>query len=494
MKKTFSVLLTVVIFVSCFSAGLTAFANGTIVLTGSYGQSEARSMLSMINDFRTGSDAWYLNEDNSTKTRCSNLEKLVYDYDLERIAMQRAAEIAVSFSHTRPNGELCFSLFSNDYFAKGENIAAGYPDAESVFVGWREDDEDFNGQGHRRNMLSGKFSAVGIGHFVYEGYHYWVQEFGNPAIDTTEKAPNNSETTVSVEALDEFIPSHEHLFKEVVTKATMTKDGKIVPTCSCGETKEATVIPKASNVTISASSFVYNGSVRKPALSVKSESGEISSSNYTVKWSNASSKLPGSYTVTVSFKGYYSGTKTFEYKIVPRQVSGLKAAGVTKTSIGLSWTKLSEAKYYKVEQSADGKTWTKAAVVSTNSATVKGLKAGTKYQFRVKALDSTKKIAGKTSAVIKTGTLTAAPKISKLISAKAKTATVSWSKVTGAKSYIVMKSTDGKRFSKVVTTAKLTATLSKLTGGKKIYVKIIAVNAFGAKSAASAVKSVSVRK
>ena len=34
--------------------------------TAMYGQSEARSMLSEVNSFRTGSDAWYWDEDNET--------------------------------------------------------------------------------------------------------------------------------------------------------------------------------------------------------------------------------------------------------------------------------------------------------------------------------------------------------------------------------------------------------------------------------------------
>ncbi len=56
-----------------------------------YGQTEARKMIDMINGFRTGSDAWYWNQDNATKTTCANLGKLTYDYALEQAAMLRAA-------------------------------------------------------------------------------------------------------------------------------------------------------------------------------------------------------------------------------------------------------------------------------------------------------------------------------------------------------------------------------------------------------------------
>ena len=48
---------------------------------------EARSMLSLVNTFRTGKDAWYYSTDNRTKVYVNNLKPLAYDYDLEKTAM-----------------------------------------------------------------------------------------------------------------------------------------------------------------------------------------------------------------------------------------------------------------------------------------------------------------------------------------------------------------------------------------------------------------------
>ena len=176
-------------------------------------------------------------------------------------------------------------------------------------------------------------------------------------------------------------------------------------------------------------------------------------------------------------------------------MTGLKLSSSATTSVKLAWTKLAEAKYYKVEYSTDGKTWKTATTVSTNSATVKSLKAGTKYQFRVTALDSTKKVAGKVSSVLKKSTLCAAPSISSLKSSKAGQATVTWGKVTGASSYIVYKSTDNKKWTTVKSgVTKNTYTITGLSKGKKIYVKVVAVNSDKANSAASSVKSVTVMK
>ena len=51
-----------------------------------YKQTEARKLLSLLNAFRTGGDAWYWNEDNSSKVNVSGLKALTYDYELEQIA------------------------------------------------------------------------------------------------------------------------------------------------------------------------------------------------------------------------------------------------------------------------------------------------------------------------------------------------------------------------------------------------------------------------
>ncbi len=138
-----------------------------------FGQTEARSMLAMINEFRTGEDAWYWNADNTTKTVCSGLGELVYDYDLEAAAMQRAAEIAIFFSHTRPDGTSYVTAFPPDRISWGENVAAGQQTAQAAYMSWREDDDNYSGQGHRRNML-GDFNCIGIGHAVRNGVHYWT--------------------------------------------------------------------------------------------------------------------------------------------------------------------------------------------------------------------------------------------------------------------------------------------------------------------------------
>lgn len=185
----------------CMQVSAAGGSTTEISIRVKYGQTEARNMLKMINDFRTGDEAWQWDESDQNKVSLvGKLDGLTYDYNLEKIAMQRAAELAVSYSHTRPNGTAWSTLavIGNRH---AENIAAGYTSAETVFKAWQETEKTYEGQGHRRNMLSADYKAVGIGHASYGGKDFWVQEFGDVVSSTAATAANNSNQDVTVEVL-----------------------------------------------------------------------------------------------------------------------------------------------------------------------------------------------------------------------------------------------------------------------------------------------------
>ena len=172
---------------------LSALNSGTteVSITVTYAQDDARSMLAMINQFRSGNDAWLYNVSGAKET-VTGLSPMTYDYTLEQVAMLRAAELAISYSHTRPDGTNCFTAYpgGTSFTKKGENVSAGISSTEQTFTDWKEESAaDYNGQAHRRSMLSGEFNAVGIAHVRFNGLDYWVQEFGKT--DT----PNESATT-----------------------------------------------------------------------------------------------------------------------------------------------------------------------------------------------------------------------------------------------------------------------------------------------------------
>ena len=140
---------------------------------------EARSMLQLINEFRTGGNAWYWNSDNRTVTTKTGLGRLQYDEELEAVALVRAKELAVLFDHTRPDGTSCFTAFPDNREVIGENIACGYRTAAAAFEGFLEEDQNYDGQGHRRIMLMGEMTRVGIAAVEVNGLRYWVQEFAS---------------------------------------------------------------------------------------------------------------------------------------------------------------------------------------------------------------------------------------------------------------------------------------------------------------------------
>ena len=209
LKKAFAILLLVAL-LSGIMLPYTFAEDGSFTISAqlTFGQTEARSMLPLINNLRKPANAWYWDKDNTTKLTAEGLADLTYDYGLEKIAMQRAAEIAVMYSHTRPDGESCFTAYDYDYRAIGENIAWGYNsymDAEQVFVGWSEANEPYSGQGHRRNMLENSFTGIGIGHVIVGDYHFWVQEFGSPLTGAAYTAPLDGAKKMTVACRSDLV-------------------------------------------------------------------------------------------------------------------------------------------------------------------------------------------------------------------------------------------------------------------------------------------------
>ena len=95
---------------------------------------------------------------------------------LNAAAQKRAEELKQSFSHTRPNGTSCFTVFGEcgiSYRAAGENIAWGQSSPAAVENCW------MNSSGHRANILNPSYGKIGVGVVEASGRLYWVQLFTN---------------------------------------------------------------------------------------------------------------------------------------------------------------------------------------------------------------------------------------------------------------------------------------------------------------------------
>lgn len=105
------------------------------------------------------------------------LEPLTTTSLLQKACDIRSNELRVSFSHTRPDGTPCSSVFQEagcgSYSTCGENIAAGYPNPAAVVSGW------MNSPGHRANILDADFRHMGTGYAEFSDSYrsYWVQLF-----------------------------------------------------------------------------------------------------------------------------------------------------------------------------------------------------------------------------------------------------------------------------------------------------------------------------
>lgn len=101
------------------------------------------------------------------------LQPLSMNESLLEAAMQRAAEIALSYGHERPDGNSCLTAIDIDARVRGENIAAGQNGPAEVMTAW------MNSDGHRENILRSSFNTIGVGCFYQEevGIRSWVQLF-----------------------------------------------------------------------------------------------------------------------------------------------------------------------------------------------------------------------------------------------------------------------------------------------------------------------------
>ena len=97
--------------------------------------------------------------------------------DLQNAANVRAYELLQNFSHTRPDGTSCFSIFDEygiRYRTCAENIAMGTGvDAEQAMEMW------INSPGHYENMANPALEEVGFAYWLGDDEEtvYWVQLF-----------------------------------------------------------------------------------------------------------------------------------------------------------------------------------------------------------------------------------------------------------------------------------------------------------------------------
>ncbi len=189
--------------------------------------------------------------------------------------------------------------------------------------------------------------------------------------------------------------SHQHTYKTyVTTKATFSKAGTVKTKCSsCGYVYKTTTVPKISSATLHKSNFIYNGCLKLPYWIVKDSNGNRlkNGTDYTVSYSNKNSKNVGRYSVTITFKGKYSGSLSKEYLIKPKTTS-LKSTAYTYSGsrkMQIYWnTQTTQTAGYQIQYSTssnfNSSKWITVSGSYNNSTYVTGLKSNTRYYFRIR--------------------------------------------------------------------------------------------------------------
>lgn len=279
--------------------------------------------------------------------------------------------------------------------------------------------------------------------------------------------------------------------------ATVTGKGNYKGTLSADFTIKPKSISSAS-VTLSTSTYAYNGKDRKPGVTVKIKLSSTvtlnKDKNYTVSYSS-NCKSIGSKTVTIKGKGNYTGSVKAAYKVVPEKGSGLKVSkrGTGSLTVQCTKAKVSGCKYQFLikNYNSSKEKWENVASkkTSSNSVTFSDLDAGRLYAVYVrvyKTIDS-KTYTGAWSGAMKTVTTPAKPVMSYATKTGSKSMKAVWKAVSIASGYEIQYSTKSD-FSSNVKTVKVSGrkttskTISNLGSAKAYYVRVRAYRTYNDKT------------
>ncbi len=254
---------------------------------------------------------------------------------------------------------------------------------------------------------------------------------------------------------------------------------------------------------LSRTDYTYNEVAKKPAATVLNGDTELEKFvDYKVIYKD--NVQPGIGTVTVKGAGNYKGTITKEIYIVPAKPS-LSKFGKADNGLIVNWSEEVGATRYEIYRSENGRVYTKVKTITSGSTVkwtdTKATTNGGRYSYKIVAITETgdttlrsKESATKTTYKLDT------PVISTATSQAAKQMTVKWNKNAQATSYHIeygLKSDfSDSKILRVNGANNVSKVVSKLTSGKKYYVRVRAyknVSGVDYSSAWSAVKTVTVK-
>ncbi len=181
----------------------------------------------------------------------------------------------------------------------------------------------------------------------------------------------------------------------------------------------------------------------------------------------------------VGSKTYVSDASKSVYTVTKASAPKKLVATQTVTTVTLKWSKVSGADSYRVyKYNSKTKKYDFYKTVSGTKLTIKKLKSGTSYKYLVRAVTLTAdkvKVTGE-AKTLTVSTLPKAPEIK--VTTKGGTATVKWSKVTGATGYRIYCMDSKTKKLTLIGTVKSNQTSFKKSGYKKGSKYLFAVRAY----------------
>ena len=183
--------------------------------------------------------------------------------------------------------------------------------------------------------------------------------------------------------------THDYVTK--TTKATTSKNGKVVKKCAeCGKISSEKTIYKVTSFKLSTTKYTYSGATRTPTVTVKDYKGKklTKDTDYTVTYESGRTDV-GEYTVTVKLTGKYSGTKKLYFTIVPKAPTISSLTAKSKSLVVKLNPQTEQCSGYQIEYSTSKsfKSSKKITIsdINAETATLKSLKAKTTYYVRIRA-------------------------------------------------------------------------------------------------------------
>lgn len=146
--------------------------NISVELKGTYHTETADKILKRLNEIRKEAcDNGYIDPNTGKVLKSSDYKPLNWSADMEAIARVRAAEAAVYMSHTRPNGESCWTVTTKEGVSSfAEDLAWNYKGLMEGIEQWYGEKDDYLNKtgavtGHYESIISTRYNQVGVACF-----------------------------------------------------------------------------------------------------------------------------------------------------------------------------------------------------------------------------------------------------------------------------------------------------------------------------------------